>query len=416
MLKVYFGDPRSLQRAQSCAAGPYLPGFACDLEASGYGRATIQDHLRTAAHVGWWIMREKLSIHELDEAIVAHFATHLSRCRCPGPRPRRRRKRAITRRALRFLAHLRKIGVTRGVAVPPRSGSQPALLTEFWTWMRHHRGVTETTLDSYGRIIVDALGALGVEPARYDVAAVRTFILDRASRHGRSKAKLVVTAMRAFLRYLTATGQCHERLDAAVPTIAQWRLAALPRYLPAAAVERVVAACQPTTPVARRNRAILLLLVHLGLRAGDIVALRLEDLDWSSATLGVAGKSRTMVRLPLPQEVGDAILAYLERGRPPQVGDRLFVRHLAPWGPLTSASISCIVGRAIRAAGVAAPSYGAHVLRHSAATAMLRQGASLEQIRTVLRHRSVETTAHYAKVDVTLLRQVAQPWPEVSPC
>jgi site-specific recombinase XerD len=195
-----------------------------------------------------------------------------------------------------------------------------------------------------------------------------------------------------------------------------WRLSALPRYLPAADIERVIAACERETAVGLRDRAAVLLLARLGLRAGDIVKMDLSDFDWVSASVRVSGKSHYEVKLPITQEVGESILEYLRRGRPPVQDSRLFVRMLAPWKPLKVSAVSAIVERAIARAGVEAPFRGAHVLRHSAATEMLRQGATLEQVGTVLRHRYLDTTAHYAKVDVQRLRSIALPWPEVFPC
>jgi site-specific recombinase XerC len=174
--------------------------------------------------------------------------------------------------------------------------------------MRQYRGTQDATLNTYRRTILDALKTLGSEPQRFDAAGLRAFVLDRASRHGRCQAKVVITALRALVRYLIATGQCEVGLDASIPTIAGWRLSAMPRYISAADVERVVAACDPTTAVGARDRAILLLLSRLGLCAGDIYALRLHDIDWQQATIQVSGKTRRLVNLPLPQEVGDAKL------------------------------------------------------------------------------------------------------------
>ena len=191
----------------------------------------------------------------------------------------------------------------------------------------------------------------------------------------------------------------------------------MPRYLPSSDVERIIEACNPSTLVGARDRAILLLLSRLALRAGDIVVLQLTDINWDEASLRFVGKGRREAQLPLSQEVGDAILTYLQlRGTRPGV-DALFLSTRAPMDrPLSSVTVSAIVARAIKRAGVATPSRGAHLLRHSAATEMLRQGMSLDGIGAILRHRSVETTAHYAKVDLALLREVALPWPEETSC
>jgi site-specific recombinase XerD len=183
-------------------------------------------------------------------------------------------------------------------------------------------------------------------------------------------------------------------------------------------VEQVIAACDTATAHGLRDRAILLLLARLGLRAGDILGLRLGDLDWAEATLRVHGKGRREVRLPLPQDAGDALLAYLERARLGSREPRVFLRCSAPYRPLARSScISAIVRLALHRAGIASPpSRGANLLRHSAATALLRDGATLDAVSALLRHRSLDTTVHYAKVDLPMLRGVAQPWPEDVPC
>ena len=231
-------------------------------------------------------------------------------------------------------------------------------------------------------------------------------------------AKKCTTALRMFLRFLIAEGKCAADLDAAIPVLAHWRLSSLPRYLQPEEVERVIASCDPNSAVGRRDRAILLLLARLGLRAGDIVRLRLGDIDWEEAKIRVSGKGRRETRLPLTQEVGDAVVDYLKAAVPtptPRCCFSALVRLFAPSG--SHCAISVIVAQAMRRAGVSCPSRGAaHVLRHSVATAMLRHGASLQEIAAVLRHRSIETTQIYAKVDVTALQQIAQAWPEVQPC
>jgi site-specific recombinase XerD len=218
-----------------------------------------------------------------------------------------------------------------------------------------------------------------------------------------------------LLRFLIAEGQCAVGLDAAIPTLAHWRLASLPRYLQPAEVERLIAACDRASAVGRRDRAILLLLARLGLRAGDIVHLRLSDIDWKDASIQVCGEGGRHARLPLTQEVGQAIVAYLKKGRQRTNVDTLFLHCRAPYCAFGSPSaVSHTVDRAFRRAGVVRPSRGAaHLLRHSLATSMLRQGASLEDIATILRHRSISTTEIYAKLDITALRQIEQPWPEV---
>jgi site-specific recombinase XerD len=244
---------------------------------------------------------------------------------------------------------------------------------------------------------------------------VRKFVLKRATQCGISTAQKLITAMRVFLRYVSFRGECPAHLDQAVPALAHWRLATLPQCLVAEEVDRIINACDGTSIGRLRDRAIILLLARLGLRAGDLAQLRLTDIEWDNGTLRVMGKGRFEVRLPLPQDVGDALLRYLECR--PQVDhtDRVFLRNIAPFKPfVTSHCISSVVKRAMRRASVKSPAKGAHLLRHTAATEMLRHGVPLDQIGLVLRHRSIDMTAYYAKVDVSLLEQVAQPWPEVN--
>jgi integrase/recombinase XerD len=278
--------------------------------------------------------------------------------------------------------------------------------------MRKNRGTAETTLSNYRRVLHAVLAQVEGDATRLDAKQLRAFILARADAGYRRRPAADVKALRMFVRFLAATGRCAAALEGAVPTVAAWRLATLPRYLPPEDIERVIAGCELASPIGLRDRAILLLLARLGLRAGDVRTLRLDDIDWREGSLRVSGKSRRHARLPLPQEVGDALLAYVDGARPPAPLPLVFLRHKTPCGPLRPPSISSIVRLALRRARIDAPSYGAHLLRHSAATQMLRDGASLEQIQAVLRHASLETTAIYAKVDTEALSTIAQPWPE----
>jgi len=203
-------------------------------------------------------------------------------------------------------------------------------------------------------------------------------------------------------------------LSQAVPGYARWRLADLPRYLSTEQVNRLIAACDGEGIARRRDRAIVLLLARLGLRTGDVAQLRLDEIEWETGSLRVSGKSRYEVRLPLPQDVGDAIAAYLACRPSTCQCDHVFLRNIAPFRPFRRGDgVSSVVRRLMQRANIVAPVKGAHVLRHTAATEMLRHGVPLEKIGLVLRHRGIDTTAHYAKVDVTLLKQIAQPWPEV---
>ena len=415
MLTIYFKSPFTLERLRSGPSSPYLDEFAHKLYLAGYSQRVAQNYLRAAAHLGVWAQANDRPIDSLNKDSLASFQHHLPSCCCAkssgakGPN--------VFFRAMQFLEYLHQAGVVSSIGDEHTDSVSPQLVTSFFDWLQQHRGTSQSTCRTYGRVVIDLLQTLGDDPSRFTATELQVFAFDRAGRHGRSAANTVAKALRMFLRYLIATGQCSSYLLAAIPTFAHWRLSSMPRYLPAIDVERIIEACDSSTLLGARDRAILLLLARLALRAGDIVVLQLIDINWDEASFSFTGKGRREARLPLTQEVGDAILTYLQlRGTWPGV-DALFLPAHAPMDrPLSSVAVSTIVARAIKRAGVVAPSKGAHLLRHSAATEMLRQGLPLQDIGAVLRHRSVDTTAHYAKVDLTLLREITQPWPEVTSC
>jgi site-specific recombinase XerD len=313
-----------------------------------------------------------------------------------------------------FHQYLLQQGICPRPPVTESGHDEPALVTAFCDWFRTHRGVTPPTLRLYARGATELLHALGEDVGQWTARAVRAFLLDRARRCGAGTTQKLTTSLRAFLRYLSFCGATRADLALAVPAIAHWRLARLPRCLSGNEVDRLIAACDGSTPVRLRERAIVLLLLRLGLRAGDVAQLRFTDIDWRSGTVQVMGKGRYQVRLPLPQDVGDALLRYVECRPRVDHTDRVFLRDIAPCKPFVSGdAISSVVKRALQRAGIEAPALGAHLLRHTAATEMLRHGVPLEQIGLVLRHRSIDMTAYYAKVDTALLQQIAQPWPGV---
>jgi site-specific recombinase XerD len=318
--------------------------------------------------------------------------------------------------ARNFFKYLRQARVIN----TPETGSaqDPVLLTAFGQWMRQQRGTSEVTLAKYRPDIGKLLLRAHEDPKQIDAGLLRELVFEKHRTAGPSMVGICTHALRMFIRFLIATGRCPSGLDAAIPTIAHWDLAPLPRYLPPDEVGRLLASSNRPSRVGRRNHAILLLLARLGLRAGEIVHLRLGDIDWADASIRVCGKGHRPMRLPLTQELGQALVAYVQKGRPRTSTDALFVTSRAPFRALGGAStVSVLVADEMRRAGVVRPSRGAaHLLRHSVATNLLRQGASLQDIQALLRHQSVKTTQIYTKVDVAALREIAQPWPEVSPC
>jgi len=272
----------------------------------------------------------------------------------------------------------------------------------------------ETTIAAYSRRIERLLDAVGADPGAYTAEGLRAFVLEEAARRGPCTAEALVTAVRVFLRYLVAIGACPATFRHAIPSVAKWRLARLPRHLGVSEIERVLQTPDLSTDLGVRDHAVLLLLARLGLRGADIASMVLDDLEWSEGRVRVAGKGRRDDRLPLLQDVGDAILRYLVAARPRSLSSQVFLLTRAPYSAIRPHVVSQIARRALRAAQVDAAPLGARVFRHSLATSMLRKGVPLQSIAGILRHRNIDTTLHYAKVDIESLRRVAAPWPEVA--
>ena len=412
MLEKYFSAPKTLRRLRGGISGPYVDAFADDLNRDGYAPASAVRYIRAAAHLGRFVQRRGGVLDDVDLKMLDSFSNHLRRCRCPHFRRGKISYHAHFGVKL-FHHHLVERGICKSQPAQ-EAPFAPVLVTAFCDWFRTHRGVKEPTLRHYARGATDLVRALGEEVGQWNVQAVRNFLLERASQSGTSTTQALITSLRAFIRFLNFRGECRDDLAIAIPVVAHWRLARLPRCLSAEEVNRLIEASNGTTPGRLRDRAILLMLARLGLRSGDVAALRLSDIDWINGTLQVTGKGRYQVRLPLPQDVGDALLRYLDC-RPANVAtDHVFMRSNAPCGPFASGDgVSSVVKHALKRANIDTPARGAHLLRHTAATEMLRNGVPLDQAGLVLRHRSIDMTAYYAKADVVLLKQVAQPWPEV---
>ncbi len=413
MLEIYFESARTLDRLRAGLSCAYIDGFAQRLNDEGYSWSTSRRYLRSAAHLGRFVEVEGSDLHAIDEEALDAFWRHLPRCACPQSNGGTTLD--VVHGARAFVDYLSSLGVLK---CPTDGGEsdEPRLVRAFRRWLEQHRGVAASTSYHYCRGAAKIIETLCDDPGAYEAENLRSFILEQARCSGPGAMKTLISGARAFLRYLSALGRCRAGLDQAIPAVAGWRLAALPRCLSVGEVNRILEACDTGTMMGARDRSIIVLLARLGLRAGDVAGLRFSDIDWADASFVVSGKGRCEMRLPLPQEVGDALVTYMEL-RPQTVADRVFLRAVAPFRPLRcSSAVSAIVARAMRRAGVTAPSYGAHILRHLAATQMLREGASLYEVGAVLRHRSHDMTAYYAKVDVTLLKQVARPWPEVLGC
>jgi integrase/recombinase XerD len=405
--------PGRVRVLRSRRHGSLLESFSDALFHSRYANITARRHLRSAEHFTNWANDGGTRLPQWDNRALDRFRYHLRQRRCSYGHAAPENQ--LTGASL-FLKHLRASDVIRTPPADPTVG--PALLVSFRCWMREERGTLDTSLRNYDIPICQLLKHVGEDLKRLDAVAVRRCFLKYCDGRGHETIRHAATALRMFLRFLISDGRCPPGLESAIPVVPHWRLSSLPRYLQPDEVERIVASCDTHVSVGRRDRAILLLLARLGLRAGDIVQMRLSDIDWKDAWVQVCGKGRRQTRLPLTQEVGDAIVGYLQDGRPPTEDDRLFVCCRAPFRPFTShAAVSVIVSSAMSRAGVTPQTRGAaHLLRHSVATSLLREGVSLQDIATLLRHRSVQTTQIYAKVDVVALNQVVQAWPEVRSC
>jgi site-specific recombinase XerD len=394
---------------------PLVAKYAAELAALDHTRLTVANYADPARHFAAWLRQADVALVDLDRRTLDRFARHV--CRCGGSRQCEQLSRRYVRRVRRFIAFLVDRGLIASLAMPVPDVIDPHV-ADYQQWLKRHRGICESTAKRHGLMVMRLLAVLGRDPLIYDAGLIRRAIVAEAKRCSPSHVKTMTTALRGYLRFLAAAGICPPGLDRAVPLVPQWRLSSLPRYLSAADVDRLIASCDLGTAHGIRDRAILLLFARLDLRAGDVLNMLLDDIDWAAGTVLVSGKGRREVCLPLPQEVGDALLDYIDQARPVVKEQRLFLRSCAPYRPFTSPStISCVVSLALRRAGIEdPPSRGANLLRHSAATAMLRGGATLQSVGAVLRHRSLDTTAHYAKVNLPMLEQIAQPWPGEGSC
>ncbi|MXY34795.1 MAG: tyrosine-type recombinase/integrase [Boseongicola sp. SB0664_bin_43] len=399
--------PGELQRG-FCLLESFLDRLADDACKS----STIASYRLTCGHFLVWIHQARVKLEEVDSHTVSRFLNH--DCLCWGAPFLNPIKLFTGRRAAFRVQQFFRFLVDREVvsALPVPDPQPDDSLERFRDWLRRHRGVSDASIRIYSRNVSTLLDDLGEDAGVYSAALVRDVMLQRLTEASLPQAQSLTTAMRLYLRFLTSVGECRPGLVGAVPTPPSWRLSTLPRYLPLSDIERAIASCDTTSVVGVRDRAVLLLLARLGLRAGDVVALELDDIDWRQARLLVCGKSRRPTGLPLPQDAGDALLEYIERVRPVVCEDKVFLRIPAPHRPLQdSTSISAIANRALSRAGAAGRTPGgARVFRHSAATGLVRSGASLELVGTLLRHRLPNTTAIYAKVDVPMLLEVAEPW------
>ncbi len=396
---------------QECGViGAYVDSFGAYLAACGYAGGTIQSQRKLLGHFNEWLIRRRCAIHQLNDELVAAF---LKRCTRRG---RLHRGDANTLR--QFLIHLQTRGVLPPLATVVDDSPVGQLRREYAQYLTAERGLAPVTVSSYvdvlGRFLGDQFGDSPLDFGALTVSTITTFVIRQARTMSPRYAQGIVSALRSICRFLRQRGAIDRDLAAALPSVSDGRLATIPKYLNPEEVERVLQTCGRHTAVGRRDYAILLLLARLGLRAGEIIALELEDIRWRAGEILVRSSKRLpQDRLPLVADVGDALATYLRRDRPPHATRRVFLCTRAPRrGFGNPSTVSAIVRRALARAGLSPALKGAHLFRHSLATRMLRHGASLPEIGMVLRHRAVQTTEIYAKVDLDTLRALAHPWPE----
>jgi site-specific recombinase XerD len=400
-------DPRIIERLRRGELGDHIDSYAALLSQQNYAPSSAYRQLLVISHFSQWLQRHGIEVDKVDETTLQKFLRTI---------PRKMRYQSGDAAALnRLLRLLRQQNL-----VPPKSQAplspQQDVVAGFAHYLLHERRLSQATLVNY-QPFVDRFLSEQFEDGKVNLSSLRaTDVTGFVQRHARrlrpTRAKLLVGALRSFFRHLQQRGEISAHLAACVPSVANWSLSALPRFLPTGAVQRVLQHCDRHTPVGKRNYAILLLLARLGLRACEVVALNLEDLNWDAGQITVKGKGGASVSLPLPTDVGEALAAYLRSGRPRCSSRRVFIRDRAPLtGFANSIAVSTLVMRALKKAGVNSTHKGAHVFRHTLATDMLRQGCSLDEIGELLRHQSPNTTAIYAKVDLAALHTLALPWP-----
>jgi integrase/recombinase XerD len=382
-------------------------GFEEDLRRQGYAAGTIWKQRKLLNDLIGWLQGQQLAMGDLSMAQVDRF---MADRRAAGVR------KLKTRKALGpILGHLRGLGLAPAAEAPVEDGPSGEILNRYRQFLITERGLATVTAGRYIdclRPFLNRRMATGdLDLGSLTPADVTSFVVAWCPCLNSGVAKLTVTALRSFLGFLHLDGMTERPLVPAVPTLLRRRLAGLPKGLEPDQVRRLLAACDAGTVVGIRDLAILTLLVRLGLRRGEVAGLGLDDIDWRAGTIRVRGKGNCHEQLPLPPDVGRRLAEYLRHARPADAqGRTVFVRHIAPHHALGPSRVSTIVGDAARRAGLGR--VHAHCLRHTAATELLRAGASLPEIGQLLRHRRAETTAIYAKVDRSTLRLIARPWPE----
>lgn len=409
MIEFLFKQASTLARLQSGPLAQQLPFLAEALHHEQYPPETVRRYVRVADKFGRWLCWHGLRITEADETTLARYRSSTGR-----------RKDGQLRAAGRGLAKVLRLLRVPHAGGEPVLGAQTEaeeLVRGFDSHLQHVAGLLPGTRSQYLRhatLFVKAVfSTAACDITKVTPQAIADFVCGQAAKLKPSSCAAPATSMRVFLRFLVAYRGLPAGVVGAVPTIRQWKLASLPKHLSGEEVERTLATCDQQSPVGKRDRAILLLLVRLALRAGEVARLRLSDIDWREGDIRIhPPKSVRERKLPLPSDVGQALAEYVRNGRPKSAQPFIFLRTRAPFSPITGpTTVSCIAKRHLKLAGISIRGLSAHAFRHTAATQMVRRGVGFKQVADVLGHRLLETTNIYAKLDENTLHRVALPWP-----
>jgi len=385
--------------------------FIEHLRALRYADETVQRKRAIAKEFAQWAQQHLIVADNLTSASTAEFVARL---------PQRAKTRvALERATVRlFLKHLYRQGHLQCPAPQETDSGGDSYLRRYEDYLRNDRGLADNSLHVYLPFIRDFLSAQTFQAGclsrdALEALNIRNFLLARTKGRSDEYTRLLATSLRSFFRFLFFAGEAERDLSSSVPMVRKYRMSAPPSFLSPEQTERVLAATDRTTSTGRRDYAVLLLLARLGLRAGEVVSLALDDIRWRSGEIVIRGKGRMLDQLPLICDVGEALAAYVRDDRGASSSRRVFLRTWAPRVGLTGpAAVGHIVRKALTRAGIRRSRRGAaHLFRHGLATKMIRRGASLAEIAEVLRHRSQNTTAIYSQVSFEALRTVAQPWP-----
>jgi len=405
-------QPHTRAWLRKSALATHVAGYWTRLQSRGYAAGTRRVYLGCIAHFAHWMRQERLGLKRVDEGAVARYlAEHLPRCNCSEP------VRRVVHENRAALVHLLAILRACGAVEEPRKphGQIEAELDRFDRYMRQARGLADNTRGQrvaiIRRLLSSQFGSRLVVPTRLTPDGVRRFIVDHTDRWSAGSMHVIAGALRGYLRFRASQGDQVQLLLAAIPSIAHWRLTVLPEVPTEAEIGRLLQSFDRPFPSFRRGYAMLRCLVDLGLRSSEVVGLRLDDIDWRAGTVRLSKpKSRRVDALPLPRETGRAISDYLVSERPQTANRAVFVRHVAPYDqPIGTGVVQRAVREAYRRCSL--PHTRVHILRHSVASRLLNAGTPLKEIADVLRHRSLDTSAIYTKIDTARLTAVALPWP-----